>query len=70
MRRAVNSAQEAILTAEDKGGKNPDTVFLGEAFRWLGTNLMIETSASEVMSDGGAQLAEETDSDVETSLLR
>ncbi len=70
VRMAVKSAQDAILTAEDKGGKSPDTIFLGEAFRWLGTNLMIEASASEGTSDGGAQLAEETESDMETSLLR
>ncbi len=71
VRRAINSVRDAILIAEDKGGKNPDTVFLGEAFRWLGTNLMIEASTSEGMSDDGAQLAAgETEWDVETSLLR
>ncbi len=72
VRRAVIAAQQAILTAEDEGGKNPDTVFLGEAFRWLGTNLMIEASVSETTVGGnGAQLAEKTElNDVETSLLR
>ncbi len=71
VRRAVNSAQQAILTAEDEGGKNADTVFLGEASLWLGTSLMIEASASDVVGGGwAAKSVEKTESDVETSLLR